>query len=128
MIYLYTFYADIPPHIEAADSLEFRQKRERSAARDAIFRDWLLRTGIGPFPKTEAEAERCAPLFADYSRHDPMVYIVFQRADSCSVLNNGTWATYADMATATREIFSIPPDGAVQYHRNVVFKDEDEAE
>lgn len=123
MIYLYTLYADIAPYAdEPIDTPEFRQKRERAAARDAILRKWLLDNDIGPFPKSNREAERLKPRFADYSRRNPMLYIVFRADDErCSVLNRGAWTTYPDLPTATREIYSVPAADRVIFHRNIVF-------
>lgn len=123
MIYLYTLYADLAPHPnEDVNAPEFHRKRKLGGYRDGVFRVWLMDNGIGPFPKTESEAERYEPLFVEYSRRNTMLYILFQRPDRCSVLNNGVWTDYPDMTTATREIYRVSPNDWIQYHRNVAFK------
>lgn len=123
MIRLYTLYADmLPPDNAGPGERAFEEMQTKVAARNRVMAQWLIRSDIGPYPKTPVQHQRHLPKLCEYSTLNPMLRLLFcdSRDGSCTVIANGTTSRHADIEAATRSIYQIATDPIV-LHRDGVF-------
>lgn len=111
----------LPPDNAGPGDPAFQEMQVKVAARNRILADWLIRKGIGPYPKTPAQHSQHLPKLCEYSTRNPMLRLLIcdGRDGTCTVIANGAASSHADIEEASRSIYQIPSDPIVLYRDGV---------